>query len=300
MENTAQSHEVSFGVYPPVTRIITAPHAAVASPISVFNNTNDILKLDIVLRAFRASDAQDGTIQYYTAKDTPTGAASFLNTVKIEDNKEQVKEINLYPNEYKKLTIIFPGPVQPQDNYFSVIFLNKATEAKTDVSIIHVATGVAANVLVTEEKAASIVSITPELKTKSFLLAGPAKISLTLTNNSDSFISTSGNIYIYDIFGNRTARLPLKPAIILANSSRVITAAVPVNSKTTDIVWGEKFLMGFYTVKASIAVNKTSSHTYETHFFAIPLFILLVSTLILFIVLSILYRALKKLNFKES
>ncbi|MFI5265618.1 MAG: hypothetical protein ACHQT7_02640 [Candidatus Levyibacteriota bacterium] len=302
MDNTPlQPQEVSLGVYPPVTRIFTNPKAQVSSPINVSNHTNDMLQLDIVLRAFRASDANNGTIQYYSPKDTPAQDLAFLNTVQLQDNNGPIKQVTLYPNESKTLHIVFPGPLSNKDFYFSVIFLHQGTESKTDESLVHVATGVAGNVLVSEGNAqGNNVLLTPDFQTRNIVFTGPAKFNLTLNNNSDNFISTSGNVYIYDIFGNKAGVIPLKPAIILNNSSRIMTGTDVASGKGQDIAWGERFLFGYYRAQAVIKINQTGTQTYETHFFAVPVFILLIFSLILFVILSILHRTLKKLNFKES
>lgn len=299
-DTTTQSQDVSIGVYPPITRITTYSNAKVISPINVYNNTDNILKLDIVLKVFRTSDAKNGTIQYHTPKDTSTEDAAFLNTVKIEDNNQEIKQIYLYPKESRTLNIVFPGPMQNRDFYFSVIFLHQGAEAKTDVSTISISTGVAGNVLVSKTHTDKNISITSDFQTQHVILSGPAKLSLTLDNNSNSYVALSGSVYIYDLFGHKAGVLPLKPAIVLANTSRIMTGTNIANGKAQDIVWGEKFLLGYYTAKAVINVDKTTTQTYETHFFAVPTLILLLSTIILFVILSIFYRTVKKLNFKES
>lgn len=297
----AQAHadKVALGVYPPIIRVRANPKATVKVPFTVTNFSDTNITTSISLRPFQSTSRNDGSIEYYATKDIPTSESNFLNTVTIVEENKVIKSINLYPNESKKLEINYPAPETSTDHYFSIILASTTADSKTDSSVVRINSGIALNVLTTVEGSTSSSGSITELEAHKLILSGPAKITLKAANESNTFENVSGVITIYNMLGEKVGSLRLKQSIILANDSRYLKPELP-QTASNQIEWNNGLLFGVYKVKAVVQFDQLHSATAETHFVAIPLLLLLITVVALFIVLSIVFRTLKKLNFKES
>lgn len=290
--------ETSIGIYPPLTRITALPGAKVISPLTVVNSSESLKTFTIVLKGFRASDKNDGTVEYYPTKDTPQDLSSFLSSVTIQSEANVIKSIDLYPNEYKKLDIIFTAPEkQEADYYFSVVMQSSPENTQIDQNdtLTHISTGVATNVIVAMNSAQKANGTIADFSTQPFVVRGPAVFSLVAQNTSGKYAEVEGTIAIYNILGKKVGSIPLQPTLVLSDSERIMKTSTSQN----QVEWGEKFIFGFYTAKAVLRFDKTHVVTEEIRFFAIPIVALVVITVILFVILSICLRILRKINFKE-
>lgn len=292
-----QADKVSLGVYPPLIRIRSEPDVTVAAPITVINTSDKKLNLSINLKAIQSASEKDGSVEYFPPHALSNKDSIFLRNVILKDDNNPIKSIELYPNESKKLILEFKSPNKASDYYFSVIFSSQV-ENESSETVLKTSSGVATNVLVSIGSYQSSGVIT-EFSTSRIVLKGPIRISLTVGNTGKSYTNASGSITIYDLFGNKAGYIPLRNAILLKDATRRLSSGLP-QTDSSEIVWGEKFLFGFYTAKAVVSFDKVYSTSATTSFFAIPLFLLLALTVIFFIILSILFRVIRKLNFKES
>ncbi len=295
----ALAKKSSIGIYPPLIRVRSNYNATVNVPVAVINESDTKQDLDIVLRPFKGSENNSYSISYYSSKDIPKNESDFIQTVTVLDDSKPVKSISLYPNETKNLTISFKSPSKTQDNYFSVIAMNKIAEGKSDDTLSQVASGVAANVLVSTGSKLESNGIITEFKAPAIVFSGPMRMSLVVTNTGDSYTTVSGTISVYDLLGNRAGQIPLKTTTILSGEARIMSPELP-HGASSSIEWNEKFLLGLYTAKAVVSFDKTNSAVSETHFLGIPLLLLLMITLVLIVILNIIFRTLKKLNFSSQ
>lgn len=298
ISSTAYAQSVSIGVSPPLLRIKANPQAEVTAPIAVINNSDKKLILDVTLKAFQGSPKNNGTVSFYPSQEVPKDQADFLHTVSIEEDESPVKSITLYPKESKKLALTFTAPRSTHDYYFSVVFSNHVSTEKVDDTVSRISSGVATNVLVSIGEAQDSQGIITEFKAPGVTFNGPTPLNLTVINTGDSYTTVSGNILIYDIFGNKAGQIPLRTTTILANETRRMSPELP-QPGTDGIQWDEKFLLGVYTARAVVSFDKTNSETTTTHFIGIPLILLLGVSIILIVILGVLGKALKKLNFQE-
>lgn len=289
--------ELSVGVYPPITRIKAGTSTHVVSPVSILNNTDSVLILDVSFLPFRASDRLDGSIEYYNANEMPQDISDFLKTITVLDGDKEVKTITAFPRQYKNISISFNTPLKEKDYYFSVIVTPQISREKTDKTRININPSVSSNVLLSINKKEQN-GLINQFNTKSVILNGPANFNLIVQNSSDNYESASGIITVYDFFGNKSGTIKLEPAVILANSSRTLMAHQQ-GSSPAPLSWGEKFLLGRYTAQATVYLDGTKKITSETQFFAIPVVIILILVAFLFVVFSIALRVVKKINLQE-
>lgn len=302
---TFASYEESFGqvrelgIYPPLVRINALPNAQVRTPYTIVNKSETEILSTIKLMGYKASNDENGSISYYPTGATPAELKNLINEVKFFDGENQIKSIKLYPKESKNLIMEFIAPENEKDYYFSVgLFEESDSAPKNEETVVKITNVLASNVLLSVGPSQQGTARVTEFTTSGFKLGGPAIFKLQVNNSSRNFVSTTGNVSIYNLFGEKVGSVELKPAITLANSQRYL-----VNNKSSnlkEVTWDEGFTFGFYTAKAVVQVNKTMTIEKSTSFISIPLSVLLFVVVILFIVLSIMHRVLKKINFKTQ
>lgn len=298
----AYAKEIGLSVYPPLTRITANINSSVTTPLTVGNNSESEVLVDIKIIPFRSSDKNDGSIEYIAAKDVSSDMSSFLSDVKIIDGDSQIKSIKLYPKEYKKLSLSFTSSSERnKDYYFSVVFSTESTSRpseNTKDTIANIHTSLASNVLLSVGTLRQPTARISELSTSKFVLSGKPEITLAVTNTSPTFLSASGNIDIYNMLGKKVQTIPIKRVIILSESERYLTT--DTNLKGDKITVQKENLLGMYTAKAVVRINDLETVTQQASFVSLPLFILIMVIIIFFIFLSILFKVIKKLNFKEK
>ncbi|MGE5042138.1 MAG: hypothetical protein ACM3IJ_04515 [Candidatus Levyibacteriota bacterium] len=289
--------EVSLGIYPPLTRIHSGAGAHITSPISVINNTDSLMILGVTFLPFRASDQQNGAIEYYNTKETPQDLSDFLKTITVLEGDKEVANITAFPRQYKNFTISFNAPLKEKDYYFSVVLTAQNNAEKTDSTRITINPSISTNVLLSVNRKEQN-GLINQFDTKSVILNGPAKFNLTVQNSSDNYETASGFITVYDFFGNKAGVIKLNPEIILANSSRSLLAQQQTG-QPIPLSWGEKFLLGPYSATATVYLDGTKKISGETRFFAIPVIILVILVALFFIILSIALKVIRKVNIQE-
>lgn len=297
MYQKSSAKEVSLGVYPPVIRVKSIPEATVNLPITVFNNSESILPLDISFKPFYDSGKRDGSISYYAEKDVPQRDLDFMKVLTIEDQDIEIKNINLYPKEYKTLNLKFKMPKDIGSDYYFSIVLSSAVDTKSSTETrSYIVPGAAVNILVSGDKSEPSAVIN-ELNTDILIFSGPTKLNLLVKNTSRNYEAVSGNVILYNTLGKEVERVKLETEIIISEAQRNMQQNN--NTYNNQISLGSKFMLGLYTVKAEIMAENKLIAAQETKFFAIPLVFLLVLTIIIFVIFSILLRTLRKLNLKN-
>lgn len=290
----------ALGIYPPLTRINALPGVDVKTPLTLINSSSEEVLLGIKVLGFKSSNDGNGSIDYFTSSDIPEHLSQFISKVNVYSDENQIKSIKLYPNESKNLIVQFKAPEKDSDYYFSLVFIpevaNVSPNSETTVKILN---GQATNLILSVGAVQGGTARISELTTTPIKLGKPAHIELEVTNTSKNYISATGDLFIYNLFGEKVGSIKLKPAIILADSDRKMINATET-SKNQTVTWNEKFTFGFYTAKAAIRINDTHTVYRETSFFTIPTGVLIAVIILFFIVISIVFRVIKKVNFKSA
>ncbi len=136
-----------------------------------------------------------------------------------------------------------------------------------------------------------------QFKMNSVIMNDSTQLYLNVKNSSDNFVTATGNISIYDFLGKKVSQIELYPTTILSNSSQNLYAKV--KNQKEALVWNHKLALGYYTAEASVKLDDSFLLIEKTHSFGAPILLLIILTLLFFTVLSVLYKVIKKLNFKE-
>lgn len=250
---SAHAESISLAVDPPIFQIQATPPANIQAPLTVENNGDTQLTLNIQIKPFTASDREDGQVKYL---DDPL----FFQRVSIVDETGQVLErFKIDPKEKKKLKLLLniPKDSPSGDYYFSIVFLtDQGSNANTSSS--QSVSGIASNVLLSVGEG-KISGEIEEFSAPVFLEKGPVPFTVRVKNTSNHFINPKGEILIKDIFGQTIGRVDLAQVNILANSVRNIPSQEYLNGENLPdnlaAYWPEKIILGPYKASLSIALS---------------------------------------------
>lgn len=293
-KGVSHASSTSLGVYPALTRIRAKYKAHVVSPITILNNSNEVIKLKVSYRAFTSTP--ENSIQYYSEKDTPLYISNFLNTIKLYDGENEAKIITAFPKQYKNVSIQFDTPIGEKDFYFTTLFTPEKTANSIDETRISVNTSIGSNFLITVNKK-DYSGLINQFKINSVIINDKTPITLNVKNTSENFVTATGVINIYDFLGKRVSQIKIYPTTILSNSSQNMYQLT--NGNREQIHWNQKFTLGFYSAEAEIKFDNNYSLKSKTETFGAPLIIIIALSLVFFILVSVLYKVIRKLNFKE-
>jgi hypothetical protein len=299
----------SLTIAPSVLKIHAAPSSTVIAPFSITNNGNDALHLELEIRFFRDAGNDDGSIMYINQTNTKGSKSNqnFIKTVQVTDPKDQdipVSSLDLGPKQRKELTLhIDVSRNEPAaDYYFSVLFLTTPPSSDNKTSQPAIQTGIALQVLT------SIGSTDTEAYINNFsvpfyLQSGPVPFTLRIANVGKQYVTPKGTILIRNMFGQTIGKVDVAPASVLSSSFRTIPDSQQYlqqsnesNEMTPQIIWPEKFLLGFYTATLSLTLApNTTVETKTVHFFAFPLQLLLISLILLLLLIVIIVRVRKRI-----
>lgn len=289
------SNQASIGIYPSTIRINAVTGADVKAPFILVNNSKSQIDMSLSLKAFRASTSNDGSIEYYSDDDVPDKDNLFLKSVFIKDADNSIKKINLYPKESKQLDLSFLVTEKESTEYiFSVVAVIETKKIDSDETSIVINPGVAMNIIATVNSSTLPDISISEFTSSKIFLGGPVPFQLNVSNTGDISAEVSGTVTIFDTLGRNVGEVKLIPSTVLKDSQRKL------NSEGTNLKWNEKFLLGYYTAEVKLSINEQKNIYSETHFIAIPLFALIIISLIFILLLSLSHRILKKLNFKRT
>lgn len=293
--SSAKATNPALGVYPPIIQVKALNGAEVVAPITIVNESETSLTLAITLRGFDPSTSKKAAPVFYPAKNTPTDVSNFLSTVQIRDNENPIKNINLYPKESKTLQLYFPVKNKDaQEYYFAAVFSSIPERQEKESTSVHISTGVSTLVFASLNERENLMPTIDTFSTDFFHSSSPIDFTLFISNTGDSFKNVSGEVSIYNMLGKKSGQIEIQPHIITANTNRELLAA---NNK---ISWNDEFPFGFYTAKAVISYKNAPTVAKETSFLVLPLFPLLITVFVLFIILGVMWRVFLKLNMKEK
>jgi len=308
--NKAYAQQFHVSIEPTVIQIDSTPPSKFQAPFRIKNLSNSSIKLGLKIIPIEARD--DGKINLLLNEED-TLASVIRERLIILDGQTQIKELELRAGETKQLLLFMDVKKGDPagDFYFSLVFTSDGVVID-ETSTSSIPAGIAMNVLVSIGPKVSATAIIEDFSTNRIVGAGPVFFNLKLKNTGRHLIQPEGNVTIKNMFGKKVADIKILPQYVLAESSRYLidsTQASP-SAQTSDIlsrkkqdnpvvIWGEKFLLGFYTAEAKLYLEDNGAEVIKRiTFFAIPVQILVIVSGIVFVILGILLRIGIKLRKK--
>jgi len=302
------AQEINIGVYPPIFQANTTPPAQVSAPLDLYNLSDSPLSIDIIIKPFTAAASEDGETSY--SFDNPT--QSFIGrNVRILDEDKAVTSLDLTAKETRKLklSINVPKDQSHSDYYFSIIFESKDQSA-IGANISRAVGGVATNVLLSVGPKGPTMGNIKEFSVPFFVQKGPVPFTLKVENQSDHYITPTGEILITNLFGQTIGKVDLLPVNILSGTIRAIPDlqsykdSLSSSNSIFDMktaFWNEKFLLGPYSAKVTVSLSDSGPvFQRKIYFFAFPLLYLLGIIVVIVIIFIIWGKIRKKVNFPKN
>jgi hypothetical protein len=302
----ANAQGVSLGIYPPVIQIEAQPPASITAPITLENYEETEITLRIALKAFTASDRQNGEVRFLEDNESMRGDPTIFQKVRILENGSSIQELTIGGRQQKKvdLEIKIKEGDPLWDYYFSVIFVSKAELSQAPNSGL--GAGIATNVLLSVGPKGEPKGSIEEFSTPLFVEAGPVPFTVRVKNRGDHYLTPTGAILIKNMFGQTIGNVELLPVNILAGTIRAMPDSAQSeenpkpeirNTKYPVAVWPEKFLLGPYSATITLGLtDKGPVFTKTIHFIAIPVQLVLGIVIGAIIIFMIRQRIKKKFS----
>ena len=305
----ARAEGIALKVSPPILQIEAIPPTDFRAPFTIENPSDDPVSLKIIFRPFKSTFAEDGTLEYITEKDLFPGAdKDIFEKVAVVDENLVVESLELGPRQKKELELYahIPKGAPYSDYYFSIIFLTQPQNAGPTPSLDNGNTssaqaGIAINVLLSVGPKNDAKGQIEEFGTNNFFEDGPVPFTLRVKNTGSRFISPRGLILIKNMFGQAVGRVEIAETNILSGTTRALASDTPLPENTRkgdspQIIWPERFLLGYYTATLSLALSEDGPlYTREVHFMAFP-GKLLIGLLIAVGIVFVIIRRIRKLS----
>lgn len=293
----AHAQTVSLGVYPPILKINVTPPASMNQGIVVKNFTDNPLSLQVVFKAFKSSPTNNGELTYVEdPKDMPGNDPRIFEKMQLYENGHVITVLNIGPQQEKTLSlhIGIPEDEPPSDYYFSILFIkNGVINDQSNYS--GVSGGIGINVLLSIGPETATTGFLKEFTSPIFVQHGPLPFTIAVQNNSTHFINPKGTILIQNMFGQYIGKLTLLPVNILSHSARFIPDDKNIND--THAIWPEKFLLGFYKAKLTIALSDQGPlFTRNIYFFALPTEAIIVIIFVIILGIIVFFRVRDRLK----
>lgn len=270
---TSQAHAqtVSVGLYPPIMKINLNPPASITQPIVIKNFTDDPESFSVKFQPFVNSPRDNGEVTYLSPQDPiPGNDPKIFEKMQLLDGDHVANVISLKPQEAKTLIlhIGIPQDEPASDYYFSILFINQGI-GNDQSNVSAVSGGIGTNILLSVGPQTQTTGIIKQFSTLSFVQHGPLPFTVSIQNNSTHFINPTGTIVIQNMFGQYVGKVNLLSVNILEHSSRFVPDDKNIND--THATWPEKFLLGVYKAKLTVALSDTGPlFTRTIYFFALP------------------------------
>lgn len=270
LTSRANAQSIGIGIYPPVLQIDTTPPASVKANINVANQTDQTATYNIYLVPFTAGNQYNGEPVFDS--NLISEYKSFFGKVQVFDGTHSIQNLTLAPKQ-KKTLILHIGLSKgdkPQDYYFSVLFVSSIGQQAQN-SATSARGGVGTNVLLSVGPKQTAQGSIEKFETAGFQTSGPVKFSLLVKNSGQSYFAPKGNVIVRDMFGKAVGQINLLPVNILAGSKRLVPSSANTNLSNPQVVWNQKFLLGFYSVTTTLSLSDQGPAARKTTtFFAFP------------------------------
>lgn len=283
---TTHAQDFALEVSPTVLKLKLDSKKETKSSITLYNPSYSVQNLTLFIKPFSAAKSLNGHV-IYDSFTNATEPADIVRSLRILDNNVETKNIELKPQEKKRLDIILLPLSSPQKEYYFTIFFisdtNKGAqeivETGSNNSYSQIQGGAGVHIL------ASYATGTPKLVLQNFsapLLSGngPIPFNVTVKNNGEQYFTVRGSIEITNMFGQMVGRIDLKPVNILPNSARSFVYSESINRTQKTIVseprWTEKYLFGIYNARLKLSLDeKDIDLNTMIHFISFPVLLLL-------------------------
>lgn len=295
----------SISIYPPVIEVQTTPPSSPTVPIVIQNNNSEDVVLKIELIPFKTNDISGEVI--LTPDEINKGFYPYYrDKIQFLEDSKKTTTVSLQALEAKEieLNINLTKGDPPGDYYYSIVFISD-TKQSSESSISNIPTGIASNLLLSigpKDEASGGIS---QFTTSSFKSKGPVEFTLKLHNASKHLINPTGSIELRNTFGSQVGTVKLLPQYVLSRSDRFL---VDTNQSTSSaenttlldsnprVIWPEKFLFGWYKATATIQLEENGPvFRANAYFFAFPLYFFFPIVIVLFVLISIYLRVMKKI-----
>jgi hypothetical protein len=306
----AHAEGISLKVQPANLQVRATTPSDVRAPFTLTNMSEDPVTLTILLKRFRDAGDSTGKIIYSNSKFiNEANSDSFLKNVQVIDDNTAITQLTLGPRQKKTLVVRINLPKDPsqtsgKDHYFSLVFLNQppqrdeSTEDEEDTTISQVQTGISLPILLSIDQPVGQTAFLNEFSAPIAVESGPVPFTVRVKNTGEHFVEVHGVILIKNMFGQTVGKIDLPKTNILSGSTRSITADSQHawSTSTTESLWSEKFLLGFYTATITLATSPSQSlYTRSVHFIAFPAVGFAIGFIFLLIGIFLILRVRKKL-----
>ncbi len=306
----AHAEGISLGIYPPIIQIQAKAPADIQSPMTLTNESDTPVDVQIGVRPFTQNTNNNGQPQYLAPGQRVGDDPLIFQKMSLFDGTQNTNHLTLAPHQKKniELRIHLPSGEPPGDYYFSIIFISKAiaTDHQTGTAV---AGGVSTNVLLSIGPRDVTRGYIQQFSVPLFLDSGPVPFTLLVLNTSKHFITPQGTIIVKNMYGQIIGKVNLRQdTIILAGTSRYLPddqsqSSQPKADRSLDelgthpiVIWPEKFLLGPYSATLTLALSGEGPLYRQTiYFFALPIQILIGSILGIILVTIVVYRVKQRL-----
>ena len=260
--------------------------------ITVLNKGDKAVPLRVYAENFEASDMTGG-ISFSTEAQTEFSSMTWL--------KFKNPNIVLDPGKSEDLNFEIDCPKAAESGgHYSVVFFEPLNSQEvSDSSDLGISQRVGALLFITvggdvretgmvlgANTADKCSGVQCSFKTPAFREWGPVPFTFDFENTGNTHVRVTGDITIFNIFGQKVADIPINQTTVL-----------PGMTRSFDAKWLRKPLFGRYTAKLTLnyGTNKTTAKA-ETSFWAIPWKLMIA----IFAVLGIVYGLILLLRRKRK
>lgn len=294
----AMAADFSVGVSPSLLQIEAKTPDLIKKPIEIENTTDKPISLNIQFMPFSATDKQNNEISYSVdTKEFFKNDPEIFEKIKIYDADANavVSHISLEARQKKTvyLSVDIPSEEKYSDYYFSIVFISKNIENIQEIdknqfsAQTTINAGIAVNVLLSiPEPNKKPEAIIDTFSTSFSHQQGPVIFTLKIKNTKNNLTWFHGYFVVKNVFGQPVGNIEVKPTIVLANTTRSI-----------DIIWPEKIILGPYTSFLTINLEKDGpSYGRTIHFLGTPIKFFTGVIVIIIILLIIISRIKSKME----
>lgn len=262
----SEAASLSLGVYPPLTKIRTAPNTHAQQNITLSNYSSDPINISISFRMFKSSAANNGQVTFLP--NTTAVKNFFSERIKVLDGSIPVNQVLLSPQQNKSLTIdiTVPKDAQDTDYYISALFIsNNTTQIKSNASLF--SSGIASNILISVLHQPSIdTGYVKEFTGPHLIDSGDVPFVVMAANQTNHYESVKGRITINNMLLHTKEIIPLHDETILANSSRYMTT--DADPSVSKVLWKHGFLFGVYKADVELYFGKNNQAFHKIIYFS--------------------------------
>lgn len=288
--------DTTLSVFPPIVQVDATPPSNINTVISVANESNDPVDVDVVIKPFVPSGNHTGEIKFLNSDEGFAGNdALILQKVQVMQDDNPVKSLTLAPQQVQNLVlhVALPQEEPPSDYYFSILFVPKGQPMTGETSSA-ISGAVGINVLLSIGPKDRTTGNIKEFSSPWLVDHGPLPITVDLQNTSNHFINPRSTILIKNMFGQPIGKVNLAPVNILSQSDRIVP---DIDSSDNYAHWSEVFLLGPYSAILTTALSDEGPILTRTiYFFAMPIQFIIGAIIIVGITTLIIIRVRKRLK----